>query len=125
MLRSGPARLRHWVIAKYENGGIEILTIIPDGEEEILPVFSFEEEAELFLQGEAPGRGWTARETTPGELVSILYGLCLGVAAVALDPLPEILSRAVVGLVSLDRESFLRILLEREHTLGFTPWASC
>lgn len=116
MSRSRPVRRRHWVIGKYETGGIELLTITPYGREEVLPVFSFEEEAELFLQCEVPGSDWTVRETMAGELVSILYGPCSGVEAAALDPLPEILCKGMVKLVSLDRGSFLRVLLESGNT---------
>lgn len=116
MLQSRLARRRRWVIAKHESSTIEILTIVPDGQEEVLPVFSFKEEAELFLRCEALGRKWAARETMPGELASVLYGPCSGVTAVALDPLPEILGSAMVGLVSMDRQRFLRILLEGENT---------
>lgn len=116
-------RRRYWTITKHENGGIEILTIVPDGGKEILPVFSFEGEAALFLQCEAPASGWTARETMTGELVSILYGPCSGVSEVALDPLPEILDKDLMGLISLDRDSFVDVLLEKECPSGLTSRA--
>jgi hypothetical protein len=45
---------------------MDMLILDPDGEEEALPVFSYEEEAAAFLGLQAPERGWRARETTTG-----------------------------------------------------------
>ena len=59
------------------------------GGEQALPVFSGEGEAEMFVWlGGAFEDGWRVRETSAGELVSILYGPCAGVGSVALDPSP-------------------------------------
>ena len=118
MVLSRAALRPYWLIAKYENDTLEILTIDLDGAGEALPVFSFEEEAELFLRCEAPGKGWTVRETRIGELVSVLSGPCSGASMVALDPLPEIVSGGMVGLVSLDRTSFLRTLVAEGGSTG-------
>ena len=48
--------------------------------EQALPVFSGEGEAEMFgwLEGVFE-QDWRARETSSGELVSILFGPCAGV----------------------------------------------
>lgn len=83
------------------------------GEEVVLPVFSFEEEAELFLRLGASfaGGGWLARETGAGELASLLLGPLSGVERVALDPLPGRLAEMVIGLVSTDRATFIERLL--------------
>jgi hypothetical protein len=100
------------LIAKQDNKRMDVLTLDPDGEEEALPVFSYEEEAEAFLGLQAPGKGWRARETTTGELVSLLYGLCMSIEKVTLDPLPVAVGgRANVDLTSLARENFLRNFL--------------
>ena len=66
---------------------MEVLTIDASGET-VLPVFSFREEGEFFLGLEATETDWWPRETTTGELVSLLLGLCARVDEVALDPLP-------------------------------------
>lgn len=121
MSRNKPARRRHWMIAQCENSLTEVLAFVPAGGEETLPVFSFEEEAELFLRCEAPEGGWTVRETMPGELISVLYGPCSGVKTVALDPLPEVLDEGMMNLISLSRTRFLDTLLDRERPSGFTP----
>ena len=110
--RPGPT---FWLITGHENGGMELLTIDSDDGGETLPVFSFEEEAEMFLGFEALGRGWRVRETTGGELISVLYGLCTSVRRVALDPLPAgVGGEALVGLLSLEREDFARSLASRD-----------
>ncbi len=91
---------------------MEALTIERGGEE-TLPVFSFREEAEMFLELGGFGGGWRVRGSCAGEVVSILCGPCANVREVALDPLPEMLSERTVGLVALDRERFMMRALSR------------
>jgi hypothetical protein len=97
---------RWWLLAKSENYGAEVL-LADCGGEQALPVFSGGGEAEMFvwLRGTFED-GWRVRETSAGELVSILYGLCAGVGRVALDPSPE-MSPETIRLVSLSRERFV------------------
>lgn len=104
-------RSTYWLIARDRNGRVEVLTIECGGEQ-ALPVFSFEEEAELFLGLGGVGHGWWVRESGAGEIVSVLYGPCAGVRSVALDPLPEMVAEEAVGLVSLSRKRFV------EHLVG-------
>ncbi len=109
----------YWLIAKNENGRMEVLAIDLAGGEEALPVFSHEEEAEMFLGPWGVAfEGWQVRESTAGELISVLYGPCAGVERVALDPLPKMVAQRTVGLVSLSRERFLDLLLSRGRSLG-------
>ena len=108
---------RYWVIAKDAKDGFgqqALLTVDLEGTGEALAVFSFEEEAEMFLHlgGYDTGR-WGARESWSGELVSLLYGPCIDAKGVALDPLPEMLKGGTVGLVEVGRGFFLRQLLAR------------
>ena len=77
----------------------------------VLPLFSFQEEVELFLHLQAKGADWWPRETTTGELVSLLLGLCARVDKVALDPLPSLGKREIIGLVSTGRRHFVRYLM--------------
>ncbi len=102
-----------WLIAKYENCRMRVLTTGAD-KGETLPIFSFEEEAESFLGLAAPGSGWRIEVTTPEELTSVLLGPYADVQKVALDPLP-VADSAVVDLVSLDRERFVRNLLDESR----------
>jgi hypothetical protein len=109
----------YWLLVRNENGGLEVLATDLAGGEEALLVFSHEEEAEMFLRlGQAGLDGWQARESTAGELISVLYGLCAGVERVALDPLPEMLVERTVRLVSLSRERFVDLVLGRERPLA-------
>jgi hypothetical protein len=105
----------YWLIVKNENGQIEILIDGLAGKgEEALPVFSHEEEAEVFLSlSEAKDDDWRARASTAGELISVLCGPCAGATEVALDPLPEMIAQRTLGLVSLSRERFMDLVLSR------------
>lgn len=116
LIKSGTARRPLWLIAKQENVRLDVLTIHSDSDGETLPIFSHEEEAEMFLWLGTLEAGWRARETTAGELVSLLYGLCAVVGKVALDPLPLFGDDAMAGLVSLPWEDFVRNLIG-EHEL--------
>src|SRR5215208_5660985 len=58
---------RYWVIAKGAKDGfgqLEVLTVDLDGTGEALPIFSFEEEAEMFLWLQTTEDGREVRETT-------------------------------------------------------------
>ena len=108
---------RYWVIAKDAKdatGGFgqpDLLTVDLDGAGEALPVFSFEEEAEMFLWLQTSEDGGEVRETTPGQLVSILYGPCADVGRVMLDPLPEIGARMQISLLGIDRNDFVESVM--------------
>jgi hypothetical protein len=108
---------RYWVIAKDPKdakdgfGQLEVLTVDLDGAGEALPVFSFEEEAEMFLWLQTTEDGREVRETTPGQLVSILYGPCAHVRRVMLDPLPEIGVRMQISLLGMDRNDFVESVM--------------
>jgi hypothetical protein len=105
---------RYWVIAKDTKDGVgqlELLTVGLDGTGEALPIFSFEEEAEMFLWLQRTEDGHEVRETTPGQLVSILYGPCADVGRVMLDPLPGIGARMQISLLGMDRNDFVESVM--------------
>jgi hypothetical protein len=125
--RSRASRRPLWLIAKHDDGRMEVLTLGPDGndEEEALSVFSYEEEDEAFLRLQERGKGCRARETTVGELVSLLYGHCKSIEKVALDPLPVAVdSRVVVDLTGPGRDSFLRnfLAVDRRSLANQVVW---
>jgi hypothetical protein len=101
-----------WLVVRHEDRRMEVLMVGCSGEQ-ALPVFSGNGEAEMcvWLEG-AFEDGWRVRETSSGELVSILYGPCGGVGRVALDPSPEMVGRNAVSLVSVTRERFLSWILD-------------
>ena len=109
---------RYWVIARDAKGGFgrpagqpDLLTLDLDGTGQALPVFSFEEEAEMFLWLQRTEEGREVRQTTPGQLVSILYGPCADVGRVMLDPLPEIGARLQNSLFGMDRNDFVESVM--------------
>jgi hypothetical protein len=124
VLKNKAARRSFWLIATQAHDWIEVLTIDAGGET-VLPVFSFKEEGEFFLGLETTEAHWWLRETTTGELVSLLLGLCSGVDKVALDPMPGLGEREIVELVSTGRRHFVRDLMgevaahpERKYASG-------
>ena len=114
----GPPQLppgpTYWLITTSQNGHREVLTLDHVGEE-MLPVFSHEEEAEMFLRLGGMGYGWRIGKSSARELVSVLYGPCAGVREVALDPLPEMVAEGSLELVSLLRERFIRRIMRPEE----------
>jgi hypothetical protein len=112
-----------WLIVRHDVGRMAVLaTGLPSGEE-ALPVFSFEDEARMFLDLGAFDGDWRVRETGAGELISILYCLCADVRRVALDPLPG--PAAVLNdLVSMGREAFVEFAGEEGRGAPSAPIAS-
>src|SRR5919112_4290719 len=95
-----------WLLAKDGDFGAGKLVAHCDGEK-ALPVFSGEGEAEMFVWlGGAFEDGWRVRESSAGELVSILYGPCAGVGSVALDPSPGV-EAEMLDLISVSRTRFV------------------
>jgi hypothetical protein len=96
-----------WLLAKHGKPWAEVLTVNNDGER-TLPAFSGEGEAEMFLWfGGAFKYGWHVRETSAGELVSLLSGPYAGVRSVALDPSPGMSWAGTISLVSVGRKRFV------------------
>jgi len=87
---------------------MKVLTINLDGQE-AMPVFSFREEAEIFLRFEAGG-GWSVREASARELALLLLGPHSSLKMVALDPLPKLCDEGMNPLVSVRKEVFVRAL---------------
>ncbi|HJQ29105.1 MAG TPA: hypothetical protein VJ827_07170 [Rubrobacter sp.] len=107
-----------WLIARYRTGRMEVLRTILASGQEALPVFSFEDEARMFLDLGASGADWRARVTSSGELVSVLCGPCAEVDRVVLDPvpLPGPLIEGLNRLLSMEREAFIGSLLNQRRS---------
>lgn len=95
-----------WLVARHSDSQSEVL-IVTHGGSEMLPVFSFREEAEMYLRIEALGGDWQVREMSAGDLVSLLHEKCATVRRVALDLLPGTWADEVAELVGLDCERFV------------------
>ena len=84
--RRGNSSRLWYLIARRESNRLEPLTLATRHSGEILPVFGAAGAARDFLHRGCLGGGWRVRESTPGELVSILLGCLPRVDRVALDP---------------------------------------
>ena len=84
----------YWFIERPGAGRSEVFTVGVGPKTEALPVFSFPDEAEMFLKlGGFEEGGWRTVERTAGELVSRLAEhQSAGIKLVALDPLPEMVN---------------------------------
>jgi DNA-binding NarL/FixJ family response regulator len=103
------------------NGRMEVFTVDRDGRK-MLPVFSHEEEAQMFLRLGGMAEDWRISEGETEELVSVLYEAGAGVKEVAVDPLPEMVAEKSIGFVSLLRErstaqSSVKVMLADDQTM--------
>ena len=125
MLKDNGAKRWYWLITKHLVSRMDVLTICLGDDGEALAIFSFEEEAQMYLHchPRASEEEWRARQTSVGELVSVLYGPCSDTKKVVLDPLPRIGKKELVGLLRMHRSAFLRFLLRQEAPshLHFVP----
>ena len=119
--RCRPPGAAYWLITKTANSRVEVLTV-DCGTRDTLPVFSHAEEAEMFLRLGQVGDEWRVTESRAGGLISVLYGPCACVNEVALDPLPEMVARRTVGLVTLARDRFMDHLANaRRRSRSYGP----
>jgi hypothetical protein len=101
-------RPKFWLVARDGDHPLEMFTM-SCGSAESLPVFSHEEEADMFLDLGGAGDGWRTRESSAGEIVSLLFGLCSRVSSVALDPSP-LMTPEILDLVRVDRGRFVDLI---------------
>jgi hypothetical protein len=84
------------------------LTVFLSDGKEAMALFSGEEEARMFCHFCEKGASANIRQTTAGEVISLLYCPWCAAKHVALDPFPGILGERLLGLLTLDREHFAR-----------------
>ena len=96
-MRSNLARRAFWLIVRQRTKGLKVFTTGRKGD--VLPAFSFEDEADMFLRLGLPEKeGWrVVRESTCGELTSVLHAPRRDSRHVALDPMPETAGEGTVG----------------------------
>jgi hypothetical protein len=114
MLENGTIKPRnstavYRLIVERESGPPKLLTVELGDGGRALPVFTWEEEARLFLRfGRFAKDGWRIVECTPEQLAVMLAQDDLAhVGFVALDPLPEPVWSGMIRLVSIEREKFV------------------
>jgi hypothetical protein len=93
----------YWLISDGAAGAL-VLDLADLGRS--LPVFSFREEAELFLALGGLG-GRRVKESGAGDFLSLFFGPGADVTSVVLDPLPAMLRDSTAGLISLSPERFI------------------
>jgi hypothetical protein len=99
---------------------MEVLRATLASGKEALPIFSFEDEARMFLELDTSGC-WQVRVATADELTSVLFGICPGADRVMRDPPPGPFAKALMGLVSMGREAFIESYSKNEE---ISPLAS-
>jgi hypothetical protein len=75
-----------YLIARREGNRLEVLTLAAQAYGETLPVFTGAGAARDFLRCGGVGGDWRVRESTAGELVSLLVGHLPRVDRIVLDP---------------------------------------
>jgi len=106
----------HWLNTKHVTSRMDVFTIHLCDDPKALAVFSREEEAQMFLDLRlaASKDGWRVRQTSVGELVSVLYGPCSDTKKVVLNPVLEVGREELARLLSMHRNDFLGFLLREE-----------
>jgi hypothetical protein len=112
----GSASTVRYLIARREGTRLEVLTLCAQAGGEALPVFETEGTALAFLRSGGLGGGWRVRESTAGELVSLLMGHLPRVELVVLDP--------ALGVVAEDAEQLSASKKEFVEALMGDPLAA-
>jgi hypothetical protein len=107
--REGPSR-SWYLIARREGNRLEVLTLAGQPRRDILPLFTTAGSARDFLRRGGVGMDWRVRESTAGELVSILAGYLRHVDRVVLDPVFGV-STGDAEPQSLSKKEFVSVLL--------------
>ena len=112
-----------WMVLEGSPQALPLMVFLPDGTN-ALALFSGEEEARMFCHFCEEGASSNLRQTTTGEVISLLYCPWCAAKHVALDPFPEILgSRLLLELLTLSREEFaLRFAGLDSEPVARPPW---
>ena len=113
MPRNGAAGRARWLVARLTTDETDVLTL-EGGGGRVLPVFSFRDEAEMYVHLQLGTPGWGPRVFSADEIVSMLLGSLSDVTRVALDPLPEACDKTLLDLLCVPRDAFVRSLLGEE-----------
>ncbi|AHY46228.1 Hypothetical Protein RradSPS_0945 [Rubrobacter radiotolerans] len=101
---------RYWIISA-DSASDEVL-VVGDEDSGVVPVFSFREEALLYLSYGVRKSGWTVSQRSEEEVVDLLCGPYSWTAGVALDPIPEFAGQDdALAFTTLGRREFLDDLL--------------
>ncbi len=99
-----------YLIARHENNRLRVLTLTGGSWGETLPVFGTRRAAHDFLRHGGFGGGWRVRESTAGELISLLLGHLADVESIVLDP-PSDLAASGARPESTSKRDFITALM--------------
>ncbi len=105
--KRGEIRVVYWLIVAQDGFRMRVCTL---GGGDAMPVFSRQREAVSFLCGAGLEGGWRARETSLGELASLLLDPYSDVSRVLLDP-PAGDSGPPEGAAGVERRAFVDYLM--------------
>lgn len=91
--------------------GAELLLVSSEPGEEALVAFSSRRIAERFIRLRDLEKEWHARTSSPGETISLLCGLYIGVRWVSLNPLLTPLATEPDSLIMISREAYIDFFL--------------
>ena len=95
-----------WMVLEGSARRLPLTVLLADGTTEAMALFGGDEEARMFCHFCEKGASSNLRQTTTGEVLSLLYCPWCAAKHVALDPFPEILGGRLLELLTLDREEF-------------------
>ena len=79
-----------YLIARLENNRLKVFTLAAGPRGAALPIFGTGRAAHEFLRRGGLGGGWRVRESTAGELISLLMGHLANVERIVVDPCPGV-----------------------------------
>ena len=97
-----------YVIARLENNRLKVLSLAAGPRGAVLPVFGTGRAAHEFLRRGGFGGGWRVRESTAGELISLLLSHLASVERVVLNPRSAV---SEAGLESTSKRDFIAALM--------------
>lgn len=112
----------HSILVRYlivcnDDNRLKLFTLPADSGES-LPVFDSEQAAEKFLRLNQCGAEWHVRESTAGELISLLMGHIADVEQISLNPPPKDTKNPVVVPETLDKRDFIGSLMKEPILLS-------
>ncbi|MGB3682394.1 MAG: hypothetical protein WA990_07885 [Rubrobacteraceae bacterium] len=105
-----PNRTSYWLLVREGQTGTEVLDTRLSGGEKALPVFSFEEEAEMFLCLRGPREDWRVEEIAVEDILAMVHAALDDIGYVTLDPIPEGSCLNTTGLLSISLKDFVESL---------------
>ncbi len=126
---NGPAENGHWLdghsvfvrylIVRNKDNRLKVLTVHTESGDS-LPVFDSESSARAFFRSGSFGKneGWHVRESTAGELISLLMGHIADVDLISMNPRSRGANGEPVTPETLDKREFIKSLMNEPILLS-------